>query len=156
MEGNIDAWRIVRALHRAAQVQRRAAAADPFGPVSIGLLNLAAAAPIRPGAAAAALDVPAQSITRAVTDLTAAGLVHRQGDTADGRSYAIALTAEGQEELGRFRADLAERFAAHLADWTPEEIATFAERLDTLVERLAGDVPESAPPAAGRNPWRSA
>jgi DNA-binding IclR family transcriptional regulator len=138
MEGNKSVWRIVRGLHRAAQVQRRAAGADPFGPVSIGLLNLAAPAPIRPSAAAADLDVPAQSITRAVTELVAAGLVRREGDAADGRSYVIALTADGQ---------------AALADWTDEEITAFADRLETLVERLAGDLP-AQPATGGRNPWR--
>src|SRR5689334_14991050 len=107
MEGKESVWRIVRGLHRAAQVQRRAAAADPFGPVSIGLLNLAAPAPVRPTAAAAELDVPAQSITRAVTELVAAGLARREGAATDGRSYVIALTAEGEAALTRFRADLA-------------------------------------------------
>src|SRR4051794_3110882 len=155
MEGSRAIWRIVRGLHRAAQVQRRAAAADPFGPVSIGLLNLAAPAPVRPSAAAAELDVPAQSITRAVTELMTAGLTRREGDATDGRSYLIALTPDGRAALTRFRADLAARFAEHLADWTDEEITTFADRLETLVERLAGDVP--APPASGgRNPWRPA
>jgi DNA-binding MarR family transcriptional regulator len=153
MEVNISIWRIVRGLHRAAQVQRRVASADPFGPVSIGLLNLAAAGPVRPTAAAAELDVPAQSITRAVTELAGAGLVRREGDAVDGRSYVIALTADGQAAITRFRTDLAARFAEHLADWTDEEIATFADRLETLVERLAGDVPAS-PPTGGRNPWR--
>jgi DNA-binding MarR family transcriptional regulator len=153
MEGNESIWRIVRGLHRAARIQRRAAGADPFGPVAIGLLNLAAPGPVRPTAAAAELDVPAQSVTRAVTELAAAGLVRREGDATDGRSYLIALTADGQAAITRFRTDLAARFAEHLADWTDEEITTFADRLEALVERLAGDVP--APPATGgRNPWR--
>lgn len=153
MERNRSIWRIVRGLHRAAQIQRRAAGADPFGPVSIGVLNHAAAAPVRPTAAAAELDVPPQSITRAVTELVTAGLVRREGDAADGRSYVIALTADGQAAITRFRTDLASRFAEHLADWTDAEITTFADRLETLVERLAGDLP-APPTAGGRNPWR--
>jgi DNA-binding MarR family transcriptional regulator len=149
-------WSIVRNLYLVAQVHRRVAARSPLGPVSLGLLNVAAQAPVTPKAAAAALDVPAQSITRAVGELVRAGLVARVGDRADGRSYAIDLTERGRAARDRFRDELTARFREHLAGWADDEIVTFAGQLTRLVAALAADLPEPAPGTGGRRPWRPA
>ena len=154
MEGTSSVWAIVRDLFRIAQIQRRASARAPLGPVGLGVLNLAAQEPVRPSVAAAELDVPAQSITRAVNELMAAGLVRRVGDRADGRSYVIELTGDGRRARTEFVTRLTDRFSELLADWSPEEIDTFAAQLNRLLTALAPD----APPATaepGRNPWRS-
>jgi DNA-binding MarR family transcriptional regulator len=151
VEVNDSVWIIVRELHRAAQIQRRAALRAPLDPVTLGVLNLAAQAPVRPSAAAAELDVPPQSITRAVTELVNAGLARRTGSRADGRSYVIELTEEGRAQRSRFREELTARFARHLEGWTDAEVAAFASRLTRLVSSLAADAP-AAPPAP--NSWR--
>ncbi|NJP27806.1 winged helix-turn-helix transcriptional regulator [Microbispora sp. SCL1-1] len=155
MEVTSSVWTIVRALHRAAQIQRRAAAASEPGPVALGLLNLAAQGGVRPSAAAAELDVPPQSVTRAVAELERLGFVHRVGDASDGRSYAIEVTDAGRRERARFQAEMTARFSAHLTGWEPEEIRRFADQLDRLVTSLASDAP--ARPAAERKPnaWRT-
>ena len=155
MELSTAIWTIVRELHRAAQIQRRAAARAPWGPVPLGLLHLAAQAPIRPSAAATELDVPAQSITRATAELASAGLAGRVADEADGRSYVIELSDEGRTAVGELRAQLTAQFAAHLDGWTAEEITTFAAQLQRLVASLATDVPATGPREPARNPWRS-
>jgi DNA-binding MarR family transcriptional regulator len=147
-------WSIVRNLYLIAQVHRRVAARSPLGPVALGLLNVAAQAPVTPKAAAAALDVPAQSITRAVGELVEAGLVARVGDRADGRSYAIDLTAEGRVARDRFRDELTARFLEHLDGWREDEIVTFAGQLSRLVAALVADLPEPAPGTGGRRAWR--
>lgn len=152
VEVRSSAWSIARDLHRAAQLQRRAAAGSSLGPVALGLLNLAGQAPVRPSAAAAELDVVPQSISRAVAELAGRGLVRRVGDEADGRSYAVELTERGRAELDRFREELSERFARHLDGWTEEEVGTFAGQLSRLVSALAADLPETA---TGPKPWRS-
>jgi DNA-binding MarR family transcriptional regulator len=153
VEVTSSVWTIVRELDRAGRVQRRVAARAPFGPVGIGLLDLAAQAPVTPKAAATALDVPAQSVTRATAELAAAGLVRRVGDRADGRSYTLELTAEGRAAAQRFRDELATRFARHLDGWSETEITTFAQQLSALVTSIAADVEPSAPHSP--NPWRT-
>jgi DNA-binding MarR family transcriptional regulator len=154
MEVNSAPWSIVRDLHRAAQLQRRAAAGSALGPVALGLLNLAGQAPVRPSEAAAELDVLPQSISRAVAELAARGMVRRVGDEADGRSYVVELTEQGRAELDRFRDELSERFARHLDGWTEAEVRTFAGQLSRLVSALAADLPEP-PTAPTPKPWRS-
>jgi DNA-binding MarR family transcriptional regulator len=156
VEATSSVWSIVRNLYLVAQVHRRVAARAPLGPVSLGLLEVAAHAPVTPRAAAAALDVPAQSITRAVGELVGAGLVARVGDRADARSYAIDLTEQGRAARERFRAELTARFVQHLAGWTEDEVVTFAGQLSRLVAALAADLPEPAPGTGGRRPRQSA
>ncbi|WP_367038201.1 MarR family winged helix-turn-helix transcriptional regulator [Streptomyces sp. Je 1-332] len=154
MEGTDSVWLIIRELHRAAQLQRRAAAGSPLGPVALGLLNLAAQAPVPPSDAAKELQVPPQSISRAVADLMEAGLVRRVGNAADGRSYSIELTEAGQQARSDFRRQLSAEFSRLLTDWDQQEIDTFAGQLSRLVSALAADA--AAGPAAARtaNPWR--
>ncbi|MDN5915857.1 MAG: MarR family winged helix-turn-helix transcriptional regulator [Pseudonocardia sp.] len=156
MEVTSSVWSIARSLHRAARVQRRAAARSDWDPVAIGLLNLAAQHPVRPSDAAAELDVPAQSITRSTSDLAAAGLVERVGDDADGRSYRVALTSDGTATIQRFRADLGADFARHLHGWTDDEVSDFARRLADLVTSIAEDLEdETDRPERTRNSWRT-
>lgn len=132
-------WTIVGELHRAAQLERRAVARAPLAPVPLAVLGLATRAPVTPKAAAAALDVPGQSITRAVGELVAAGLVDRVGDRSDARSYAIAATEAGRAERDRLCAELAARLARQLTGWSEPELAVFAEQLTRLVSALAAD-----------------
>jgi DNA-binding MarR family transcriptional regulator len=155
MEVTSPVWSIVRSLHRAAQVQRRAATRSTWGPVETGLLNLAAQEPVRPSDAAADLDVPAQSISRATADLAAAGLIERVGDGTDGRSYRIALTLDGRDAVERFRTDLAATFAHHLHGWTDDEISDFARRLADLTSSMADDLDGTEPAVRARNSWRT-
>ncbi|MGW1100464.1 MarR family winged helix-turn-helix transcriptional regulator [Streptomyces sp. NPDC002455] len=156
MEGSDSMWVIIRELHRAAQLQRRAAAASPLGPVALGLLNLAAQAPVSPSDAAKELQVPPQSITRAVTDLMEAGLVRQVGNAADGRSYSVELTEAGQQARADFRRQLSADFSRLLTDWDPQEIETFAGQLSRLVSALAADAATGPAAARTANPWRQA
>ncbi|GAB3616410.1 hypothetical protein GCM10027416_09670 [Okibacterium endophyticum] len=153
MEVTSVVWKIIHDLHRVAQLQRRGAATSPLGPVPLGVLNLAAQSPVRPSEVAAELDVPAQSVTRAVAQLEEKGLVRRVGDASDGRSYVIELTPEGHKTRREFQEELIARFARHLADWDPSEVESFADQLGRLVSSLAADVSQSSR-AATPNPWR--
>jgi len=123
--------------------------------VALGLLNLAAQEAIRPSAAAQELDVPPQSVTRAVSDLEDRGYVRRVGDAADHRSYVIEVTDAGREERKRFQDELIQRFSTHLAGWDAEEIGRFAEQLDRLVDSLASDVPAQRTHERQPNLWRA-
>ena len=154
MERTSSTWAIVRGLHRIAQVQRRAANAAPLGPVATGVLNMASEQPVHPKSAAAALDVPAQSITRAVSELVESGLVRRVEDDRDGRSYLIDVTEEGVRERDRFRDALLARFSHFLGDWSDAEVTDFAGKLAQLTAAIEQDSPPASA-RAGRNPWRS-
>lgn len=156
MEVTDSVWVIVRALHRSAQIQRKAAAHAPFGPAATGLLNLAAQQPVRPSDAAAELGLPAQSITRAAAELGAAGLIERVGDGADGRSYRIELTDAGRAAVEQFRVEVAAAFRRHLDGWDDAEVVTFAEKLRQLVDSLATDVEDAVQAPRRQNPWRGA
>jgi DNA-binding MarR family transcriptional regulator len=156
MEVTSAIWEIIRDLHRVARVQRRAAARSPLGAVALGVLNLAAQSPVRPSAAATELDVTAQAITRATAELTDLGLVRRVGDTADGRSYVIELTAEGHTARTAWRRELTDGFARHLDGWSDEEIIGFARQLSGLTASLTAGPSGSAPPRPARNPWNAA
>lgn len=154
MEVNKSIWSITRSLDRAAQVQRRAAARSTWGPVHLGLLNLAAQRPVRPSEVTEELDVQAQSVSRAASELATAGLIERVGDERDGRSYRIALTSEGESTVDRFRSELASTFARHLQGWTEDEITDFARRLTELTTSMAEDL-TTEPRERRRNPWRT-
>ncbi|WP_081585873.1 MarR family winged helix-turn-helix transcriptional regulator [Tsukamurella sp. 1534] len=154
MEGTDSVWVIIRELHRVAQLQRRAAAESPLGPVPLGLLNLAAQKPVSPSDAAKELQVPPQSITRAVADLMAAGLVCRVGNATDGRSYSLELTEAGLQARADFRRQLSADFSRLLADWDQQEIDVFANQLGRLVDALATDAADGQGAALTANPWR--
>jgi DNA-binding MarR family transcriptional regulator len=66
---------------------------------------------VPPSYAAKELQVPPQSITRAVADLMEAGLVRRVGNAADGRSYSIELTDAGRQARADFRQQLSADFS---------------------------------------------
>ncbi|WP_433714977.1 MarR family winged helix-turn-helix transcriptional regulator [Nocardia sp. CA-084685] len=157
MEVTDSVWRIIRALDTVTRLQRRAAAAGPYGQVALGLLNLAAQGAVRPSDAAAELGVPAQSISRAVGQLISAGLIRQVGSRTDGRSYSVEVTDAGTEARARFRAELTESFGAHLDSWTPTEITEFTTHLERLVRSLSADarVTRVRRPA-GPKPWRTA
>ncbi|MDN5919015.1 MAG: MarR family transcriptional regulator [Pseudonocardia sp.] len=137
-----------------AQIQRRAANAAPLGPTATGVLNMAAQEPVHPKAVAAALDLPAQSITRAVSDLVESGLVRRVEDTSDGRSYLIDVTEAGIRERDSFREELLGRFSRLLSGWSDAEVADFAAKLAGLTTGIAEDLPDVST-RGGRNPWRA-
>lgn len=156
MEVTSVIWRIVLSLHRTAQLQRRGAASTSLGAVGIGVLNLAGQSLVRPKDAATELDVPAQSVTRAVADLERRGYIRRLGDESDGRSYQIELTGPGRRARQEFQEELLGQFARHLTRWDTAEVELFARQLEELVSSLAADLPARPGPPAKRNPWRVA
>lgn len=139
MELNNAIWTIIRDLQRVTLLQRRAATETDLGPVGLGVLNLAAQSPITPSEAAQELRVPPQSITRAVTVLTAQGLVSKLKCSGDGRSYSIELTDDGQMARDRFRDELIRGFTSHFSDWTDDEISAFALQLNRLTSSLTAE-----------------
>jgi DNA-binding MarR family transcriptional regulator len=91
----------------------------------------------------AALDP--STVSRAVTALVAHGLVAREADPHDGRATVLAVTPAGRaaldEALNWYDALIAEA----LADWSPDEIATFNSSLDRFTGALEDVLTSRAP-----------
>lgn len=148
-------WRIIRALHRAARLQQRATAATTeLGSAALGVLNMATVSSATPSAISRELGLPPQTVSRAIAELETAALIQRHADPDDGRSYSVELTQAGRRTIKAFRRNLSEHFAAHLTQWSPDEVADFAARLDVLVNALADSEPAQPVRTRRPNAWR--
>ena len=100
--------------------------------------------PLRAGDLVARLGQDKSTVSRQVAKLVELGLVDRAADPADGRAQVLAPSPEGSVRLARIRDARRSRWAADLADWPTEDVATLAEllaRINTIGEaREAEDV----------------
>ena len=92
--------------------------------------------PIRLGELAARERVAAPSMTRTVSGLVEAGLLHRAGDPQDGRSFLLSITDVGRGFLEGLRTERNAALAEGVAHLTPEEYAALRAALPVL-EHLA-------------------
>ncbi|SHL40062.1 MarR family winged helix-turn-helix transcriptional regulator [Actinacidiphila paucisporea] len=100
--------------------------------------------PLRIGELAAQEQVAAPSLTRTMAPLIAAGLVAKQPDPSDGRSWLVSTTAEGADLLGRIRRERSELLARRMARLDPGRLDTLLAALPVLEELLTE--PQPAPP----------
>lgn len=111
------------------------------------LLTLLEGGPIRMTELAARERVRTPTTTVAIRRLEKLGLVKRSRDPSDLRAVLVDVTPRGlvqhREALAARRADLANR----LAGLSVKDLETLALALEPL-ERLAGQEPEPATPAA--------
>ena len=95
-----------------------------------GLLALLEdAGPLRAGDLVARLGLDKSTVSRQLSSLVTLGLVDRSADPEDGRAQVLTPSAEGSARLARIRAARRARWAADLADWPTEDVATLAELL---------------------------
>jgi DNA-binding MarR family transcriptional regulator len=87
-------------------------------------------------------------VTREVGELEDAGFVEVTGDPHDGRSWLVAITPAGREEMWRLQQAGLDRFALFVADWDEADVRTLATLLDKLRESIMA--------AAERDPRLSA
>lgn len=90
--------------------------------------------PLRPGELAGIEVVAAPTITRVISDLEGRGLVARQPDPDDGRSFFVSATDAGVALLLEARTDRARAVSAVLAELTPAQRRTIAAALPALEE----------------------
>ena len=88
--------------------------------------------PLRPSEISAIEVVAAPTTTRVVSDLEARGLVQRQPDPDDGRSFFVSGTEAGIELLLRARSDRARAVLAILEELTPEQADQLRRALPAL------------------------
>ena len=85
--------------------------------------------------------VTAQSMADMVTALEGRGLIERHRDRADRRRLVVALTAAGQDLLGRYRGPVAVLETRMLAGLTRAEVAGLRRSLHACHANLAGPPP---------------
>ncbi|WP_335976222.1 MarR family winged helix-turn-helix transcriptional regulator [Streptomyces sp. CA2R106] len=99
--------------------------------------------PIRLGELAAREQVSAPALTRTVRPLAAAGLIGKEADPADGRSFLVSIHEEGRALLERIRRERAELLARRMARLTPAQHAHLTAALPVLEQLLTeGPPPE--------------
>jgi DNA-binding MarR family transcriptional regulator len=108
--------------------------------------------PQRVGALATAFGLDPSTITRQVHSLERAGLAERSPDVRDRRVSMLSLTVRGMHAVQASRQYRRDKFKELLADWSEDELGSFAallERYNSSVDRLrvnnAGDNARSAP-----------
>jgi DNA-binding MarR family transcriptional regulator len=92
--------------------------------------------PIRLGELAARERVAAPSMTRTVSGLVEAGLLHRAGDPQDGRSFLLSITERGLGFLEDMRTERNATLAQGIARLTRDEVQVLHAALPVL-EHLA-------------------
>ena len=134
-----------------ARHERRAAS-------DLSLLQvIAAGGAMRPGEIAARQHVHQSLVTRQIRDLEDAGHVSVADDPNDGRSYLVALTPAGFDELDRLTKVGLQRFALFVSDWDPEQVRTLAELLEKLQSSMTtASASEQPSPSERRRARRTA
>lgn len=94
------------------------------------LQAIAAADGARPSDLATALDVHPSTISRQMQSLEEEGLIALSADTEDRRSCALSATVKGLKRIQDLQEFGLSRFELFVADWTEEEIRTFAQLLE--------------------------
>lgn len=89
---------------------------------------------------AARLHADVSTLSRQVSTLTAAGLVTRGTDPNDRRAQVLELTEAGKQMLLQLRAQRDGWLDRVLADWQPQERATFAALMARFVIDLQDDL----------------
>ena len=115
-----------------ARRQKKAAAA-------LDLLQVIAAGEgVRPSDIADQRLVHRSLVTRQLRELEDAGYVQFAADPEDGRSWLVALTPAGRDEMRRLQDIGLDRFAMFVADWQPGEVRQLTALLEKLTTSMAG------------------
>jgi DNA-binding MarR family transcriptional regulator len=104
---------------------------------------------VRPKQIATALGVHRSAVTHQIQALERSGQVTLTVDAADRRSWFVALTAAGRQELDRLTMIGMDRFASFVADWDAQEVRTLT-RLLVKFEASKAEVGRRAPPSRAR------
>jgi DNA-binding MarR family transcriptional regulator len=113
--------------------------------------------PIRLGELAAREGIAAPSMIRTIAPLTAAGLIGKEPDPQDGRSFLIATTPAGRETLTGIRRERTALLAQRLDRLTVDQLEVLYAAIPVLELLVgeAGDRPGAEPhQGAGHVPGR--
>ena len=102
------------------------------------LVTVETQGPVRIGDLAEREGVSAATATRMVAALEELGLVTRESDVADRRSWRVSLTPAGRAKLEWARRRRTERLAQRLSTLSPDDVRRLMDALPVL-ELLADD-----------------
>jgi DNA-binding MarR family transcriptional regulator len=116
------------------------------GGLSNGLLSALASVvrlgPIRPGDLASVEVVSAPTLTRVISELENRGLIAREVDAADRRSFFVEATEQGIQLVLQATSERASLTADLLAALAPEELALISASLRALEATAIAAAPE--------------
>ena len=111
------------------------------------LATIESRGPLRLGDLAAAEGIAPPTVSRLVDHLEGAGLVRRQTDARDGRSFLVALTPAGVALLAELRSTGTRLLDRAMASLGEDDQATLVAAVPVL-ERLLDALGEGSPPDA--------
>lgn len=103
------------------------------------LTHLATHGPLRGADLADAFGMDKGGVSRQVQSLVDLGLVERKPAPEDRRAILLDATDEGRERLDAMSRSRRDRFDGRLADWSDEELSSFAARLAAYNQSLSDD-----------------
>ncbi|MFE3546616.1 MarR family winged helix-turn-helix transcriptional regulator [Nocardia sp. NPDC059177] len=136
--------RLHRLRDRALAQAKDQSGLDPAG--FVVLFRLTCDGPMRSGALADAVHSDASTVSRQVAQLVERGLVVRTADPDDGRATVLEVTPKGREAAERIRTRRQQNIALVTADWTAEELESFA----ALLTRFVADYDRARPALLSR------
>ncbi len=96
--------------------------------------TIAESEPVTASGIALELDTDKGLVSRSVRELESLGLISREPDPNDGRSWMLSTTPEGRARLDAVRAARDGRIARTLADWETADIRHLARLLSAFAE----------------------
>lgn len=129
-----------RLIRTARAVSHRQSEEMGFSGTPFGILKLLAQGDRRPGDLAAELQIAPSVVSRALVPLEREGQIERRLDPDDARSFRLALTESGREQLRRRHQMIQARIERLLQDWPEHDIAT----LTALMRRLEHCIQDNA------------
>ena len=103
------------------------------------LTHLATHGPLRGADLADAFGMDKGGVSRQVQSLVDLGLAERKPAPEDRRAILLDATDEGRERLDAMSRSRRDRFDERLAEWTDEELSSFAARLSAYNRALSDD-----------------
>lgn len=103
------------------------------------LTHLATHGPLRGADLSDAFGMDKGGVSRQVQALVDLGLVERKPDPEDRRAILLDASDEGRSRLDEMSRQRRDRFDERLADWSDEDLATFARQLAAYNLALAED-----------------
>ena len=106
--------------------------------------------PLRQSALAEVLHADPSTVSRHVTLLVERGLVVREADESDGRASRLVLTDAGRAQLDQLRGERVAYLRTVTADWTDDELTTFTDLFERLLDDVAATLPTDSPASSPR------
>ncbi|QSR32772.1 MarR family transcriptional regulator [Nocardioides sp. S5] len=103
------------------------------------LTHLATHGPLRGADLADAFGMDKGGVSRQVQSLVDLGLVERKPAPEDRRAILLDATDDGRERLDAMSRSRRDRFDGRLAEWTDEELSSFAAQLSAYNQSLSDD-----------------